>query len=223
MTGSALPQRCHLRKSTLALLSTIALITACSGNANEDEVIEVDNTLTGEEVCGGILDREAADALEALAGTDRFSDIWGGRYRHSDREINVSEYAAGLRENDYEMTFCDIYIDEYFHPVASLKFRWSPAPIEDPESIEHQVYDTGIWGYATPQYASILFECPEVAPDGYHGVASVHGGDSTMAEKYMIVINSAARTMTEELGCLESANISESTPEPISPENEQQE
>ncbi|MET9435235.1 hypothetical protein [Streptomyces sp. NPDC006551] len=191
-----------------ALLLVLVSVTACSANVDEDK------GTNASEVCGGFAKGATSEAaLEAVAGTDRFTSELSEPKKALEalREAAlVDQSGKGGKPRMQDLPYCWLLSAEDGKTALRVTFREELAVPERDARFGDSVtyFSSGARAYASDSLASVFFPCRMKAPAHEIVIATKLQGpegsqkpQKDVRVQLITLANAAARHAATDLGC----------------------
>ncbi|MEU3826239.1 hypothetical protein AB0F36_13085 [Streptomyces sp. NPDC029080] len=208
-------------RAALGVTVILFSVSACSGSGDGEE----EPFLSASQVCGSTLDSAAAEALQRVGGTTKFSELPGTDDAGHPNKFSLEHAAGTLHDDATERNQCDVFkagdktgyslIEVDFSAVASHPTAHGS---QDDGGTENTIYPIGVYAKTHGNVsATLFFECskretgekknssPYVRAYLY-GTPDQVSPDST-GRDLMIILNSISRAMAKQLGCASGAAL----------------
>ncbi|HEY8997006.1 MAG TPA: hypothetical protein VIM60_03865, partial [Edaphobacter sp.] len=196
------------RMIALAVGMTLSL-GACTAESEGDKP----PSLSADQVCDGALDAEGRAALTRLSDANSFEELTGENNAGEPRKFSLARAAKHLHDEYGARSRCDIYKTGKGNdfPVLSIDFMASkhslkPSKERRPESV---LFNVGSYADVTKNGAYLYFNCATKGSVGsFVGDTPYVKGEmfsTSFAARdprdRMVILNSLARAVAEEVGC----------------------
>ncbi|MES9524975.1 hypothetical protein [Streptomyces capoamus] len=205
------------------------LVAGCSSEPEKEQ--EKEPGTTASRVCDGTLDAPARQALQRLAGRDRFDAPTEIGDTGQAGSFSVRNAVRHLHDDYRQRAACWVYKtgDEGGKPLLEIRFSASSShPVaSDKETDDSKVrYPVGVYAQVGRDGADLWFQCPTkaVSKDAYVGdtkyvkaeLSSSRAGlrGDSIDKDRMAILNSVSRKVAQEAGCASQAHLPAMVPDP---------
>jgi hypothetical protein len=213
-----------------ALFAAAAMLMGgCSSGSHTSDAESEKAGTPASNLCDGSLDAAAADALQRLAGAERFEEATGVNQAGRSNKFSVSRSVKHLHDEYRNQSECSIYQIGDDKPLFQVRFSASASyPSGNGDSGERKTrYPIGVFAQVGSNGADLFFHCPTDAPakDAYIGDTDYVKAEmyrdtyrlrgDTEARDVMVILNSMARAVAEAAGCASQAGLPTRVPDAV--------
>jgi hypothetical protein len=205
------------------------LMGGCSSGSHTSDAESEKAGTPASNLCDGSLDAAAADALQRLAGAERFEEATGVNQAGRSNKFSVSRSVKHLHDEYRNQSECSIYQIGDDKPLFQVRFSASASyPSGNGDSGERKTrYPIGVFAQVGSNGADLFFHCPTDAPakDAYIGDTDYVKAEmyrdtyrlrgDTEARDVMVILNSMARAVAEAAGCASQAGLPTRVPDAV--------
>ncbi len=125
------------RRTALAVTVVAFLTGACGGSPGKRASEPREAGVSAHSICDGTLDSSAVQALQRLAGTDRFDEATGTNEAGESRAFSLRNAVRHLHDEYGKRSACWVYRtgDNSGYPLMEIRFSRLRATLRTPPSV----------------------------------------------------------------------------------------
>ncbi|WP_190019298.1 hypothetical protein [Streptomyces lucensis] len=211
-------------------MTVVAFLTgACGGSPGKRASEPREAGVSAHSICDGTLDSSAVQALQRLAGTDRFDEATGTNEAGESRAFSLRNAVRHLHDEYGKRSACWVYRtgDNSGYPLMEIRFSASQSyPSNSAKRSEggEVSYPLGVFAQVGRTGAELFFKCSSEASSAtsyigdvkyvkgemYSNAAGLRG--DSVDEDRMVILNSVSRAVAEQAGCAPEADLPTAVP-----------